>query len=196
MGIAILLALFLPACQSSKYLKGLEDGLYAQMITDKGDILLFLEHEKVPNTVASFVGLAEGEIENKAKEKGVPFFDGLTFHRCIDNFMIQGGDPAGNGTGNPGYRFKDEFDESLEHDRPGILSMANSGPNTNGSQFFITHGPTPHLNGRHAVFGHVVKGMEAVNAMKNGDKIKQVKIYRKGSSARKFDAAATFKPLK
>lgn len=196
MGIALLLALFLPACKSSKYLKEQEDGLYAQMITDKGDILLLLEHEKTPLTVANFVGLAEGDIENNAKEKGVPYYDGLNFHRVIGKFMIQGGCPKGSGAGDPGYKFKDEFDASLKHSGPGILSMANAGPTTNGSQFFITHVATPHLDGRHTVFGHVIKGMDVVNAIAIGDKIIQVKILRKGSSAKKFDAAATFEKLK
>jgi peptidyl-prolyl cis-trans isomerase A (cyclophilin A) len=176
-----------------KKYKHLPDGLYAEVQTTKGNILLFLEFQKAPLTVASFVGLAEGKIENTAKPVGTPFYDNLKFHRVIADFMIQGGDPAGNGSGGPGYAFKDEFHSDLKHSGPGILSMANSGKFTNGSQFFITHKETAWLNNKHAVFGHVVEGQDIVNAIAQGDTINHIKIIRKGKSVKKYDPAAIFK---
>ena len=170
----------------------LNNGVFAKMETNKGTILLRLYYKQVPYTVANFVGLADGTRgwkDPKTDEmKKSNFFDGLKFHRVIKDFMIQGGDPLGSGRGGPGYKFADEFNTDLKHDRPGILSMANSGPNTNGSQFFITHVPTPWLDGKHSVFGEVVEGMEIVNSIIQNDHIKSVKILRKGSDATKFDA--------
>lgn len=168
------------------------DGLYAEFNTPKGNIVCKLEYAKAPLTVANFVGLAEGKIKNDAKPEGTPFYDGLTFHRCIPNFMIQGGDPMGTGQGGPGYQFGDEFDKSLRFDGPGVLAMANAGPGTNGSQFFITHGATPHLNDKHTIFGHVVSGQSIVTATSNGDKINSLKIIRVGADAQAFDAPTVF----
>jgi peptidyl-prolyl cis-trans isomerase A (cyclophilin A) len=157
------------------------DGIYAKFETSKGNIYTNLEHKKTPLTVANFIGLAEGSMPNKSKAAGIPFYNGLKFHRVIPNFMIQGGCPLGTGTGDPGYKFADEFDASLTHSGPGILSMANSGPGTNGSQFFITHVATPWLNNKHSIFGHVIKGQEVVDAILQGDSLISIQILRKGS---------------
>jgi cyclophilin family peptidyl-prolyl cis-trans isomerase len=165
------------------------EGIFATIATNKGDIVLELEYKKAPVTVANFIALAEGKntfvTEENLKEK--PFFDGLKFHRVIKDFMI----PSGNGSGGPGYAFKDEFTD-LKHDKPGILSMANSGPTTNGSQFFITHKATPWLDGKHTVFGHVTEGMSIVNAIAQNDVVTKITIVRKGALAQKFDAPKVF----
>jgi peptidylprolyl isomerase len=163
----------------------LGNGLFARIRTDRGDIVVQLEFQKTPLTVCNFVALAEGKMNVTG---GKPYYDGLTFHRVIADFMIQGGDPQGTGSGGPGYRFPDEIVSSLRHDGPGILSMANAGPGTNGSQFFITHKDTPWLDGNHTVFGRVVEGQDVVNAIRQGDKIKSVSIIRNGSLATQFKA--------
>lgn len=170
----------------------MKDGLYAKFNTSKGEILVNLEFEKTPMTVGNFVGLATGEFENTATEKGVPYYDGLKFHRVIENFMIQGGCPQGTGTGSPGYQFGDEFHPDLKHSGPGVLSMANAGPGTNGSQFFITHVATDWLDGKHTVFGNVVEGQDVVDAIAQGDTIESLEIIRVGEKAEAFHAREAF----
>ncbi len=175
-----------------EFLDAQPEGIYAKFATNKGDIFTVLEFKKTPLTVANFVALAEGTMPNNAKAAGVPFYNGLKFHRVIPNFMIQGGCPLGNGMGDPGYKFADEFDASLTHSGPGILSMANSGPATNGSQFFITHKETAWLNNKHTVFGHVIKGQDVVDAIAQNDSLITLTILRKGKDALAFDAFKTF----
>lgn len=170
----------------------MQEGIYAKIKTAKGNILLRLAYDKAPAMVANFVALAEGKQKNSQKPLGVPYYDGLTFHRVIADFMIQGGCPLGTGTGEPGYRFDDEFHPELKHNKAGVISMANAGPGTNGSQFFITHRPTPHLDGKHAVFGEVVEGQEVVDSITQGDKIEQIEILRVGEAAEKWDAVKVF----
>lgn len=173
--------------------KGWAEGIYANFETDKGSILIKLEHEKTPMTVANFVGLAEGKFQPFDSIKfSAPFFNGLKFHRVIAKFMIQGGDPKGNGSGDPGYKFYDEIHPDLKHSGPGILSMANSGIHTNGSQFFITHKDTPWLDGKHTVFGQLISGQEVVDAIEQNDLMKTVTIIRVGKAAKKFDATKVF----
>ncbi len=176
--------------------KNLDPGMYANIQTSKGNILVVLEHEKTPLTVANFIGLSEGKFQPfDSVYYKAPFYDGLKFHRVIANFMIQGGDPKGNGMGGPGYKFFDEFQDDLKHDKAGVLSMANSGPNTNGSQFFITHKETPWLDGKHSVFGHVLQGQDIVDSIEQNDSIVRISIIRKGKSAKKFKASKVFQQL-
>lgn len=174
----------------------MENGIYAKFNTSKGSILVKLTHDLTPGTVGNFVALAEGNMENKVKPQGQKFYDGLTFHRVIPDFMIQGGCPKGTGTGDPGYKFDDEFHPSLKHDRPGVLAMANSGPASNGSQFYITHVPTSWLDGKHTVFGHVVEGQDVVDAVAQGDNLDTVEIIRVGEEAQKWNAIEAFVGLK
>lgn len=197
--------MILYSCADSLY-PDLEDGLYANIETNSGDILIKLEYDKVPVTVGNFVSLAEGNNKKVVDSlKGKPFYNGLKFHRVIslangdgNNFMIQGGCPLGTGSGNPGYRFEDEFPKDangqllFKHDKPGAMSMANSGPATNGSQFFITIVPTPHLDGRHSVFGYVETGQNIVDSIQQDAKINKVEIVRVGRDAKRFDAFNSF----
>ncbi len=194
----IVFALITVSCKPTKY-TDLEDGMYADLVTDKGTILLKLEFEKTPITVANFVSLAEGTNKQVVDSlKGKHYYDGLTFHRVMKNFMIQGGDPLASGSGGPGYKFIDEFPRGendsllLKHDKAGILSMANSGPAANGSQFFITHTKTPWLDGIHTVFGNVIKGQSVVDSIAQNDTIRKVEIINIGRAAKKFKAGAVF----
>ncbi|NER18552.1 peptidylprolyl isomerase [Spongiivirga citrea] len=200
--ILVLFAIFVAGCKSAKY-QDLADGLYADLQTTKGDILLKLEFQKTPKTVANFVSLTEGTNPAVSEEfKGKRFYDGLTFHRVMKDFMIQGGDHLANGSGNPGYRFGDEFNPDLTHSGKGILSMANGGPNSNGSQFFITHKATPWLDNIHSVFGKVEKGTAVLDSIANtevqGTKpkediiINKIEIIKVGKEAKNFDAADVF----
>lgn len=174
----------------------MQEGIYAKFNTTKGEILVKLTHDKTPGTVGNFVALAEGKQENKIKGQGEPYYDGLKFHRVIPDFMIQGGCPQGTGTGDAGYKFDDEFHPDLKHSEPGVLSMANAGPGTNGSQFFITHVPTPWLDNKHTVFGHVASGQEVVDAIAQGDVIETLEIVRVGEEAENWDAVEAFKKFK
>jgi peptidyl-prolyl cis-trans isomerase A (cyclophilin A) len=171
----------------------MNNGIYAKFTTSKGEILVQLEHEKTPGTVGNFVALSEGNLENAVKKQGTPYYDGLKFHRVIPDFMVQGGCPQGSGTGNPGYKFDDEFHSDLKHDAPGKLAMANSGPATNGSQFYITHVPTPWLDGKHTVFGSVIEGQDIVDAIAQGDALSAVEIIRVGAAAEAFNAVEAFR---
>ena len=190
--IVLLSSIFFISCSATKK----DDGMYAKIITNKGEIVLSLHYDKTPLTVANFICLAEGLMPDIQK----PFYDGLEFHRVIPDFMIQGGCPLGNGTGDPGYKFADEFHDSLRHDGPGILSMANSGPNTNGSQFFITHKETPWLDNRHSVFGRIdqndTKSQLVVDSIVQGDFIEKVIILREGKEAKNFNALEVFNAAK
>ena len=171
----------------------MQDGIYAKFNTPKGEILVRLTHDKTPGTVGNFVALAEGTMENTARPQGKPYYDGLKFHRVIPDFMIQGGCPQGTGTGDPGYKFDDEFHPGLTHNGPGVLSMANAGAGTNGSQFFITHGATPWLDNKHTVFGFVEQGQEVVDAIAQGDPIESLEILRVGNEAANWNAIEAFR---
>ena len=204
--IALLSAMFVFfSCNSQKKAyKDLGDGLFADIETTQGNIIVKLNYKETPVTVANFVTLAEGKNTFvKAEYKGKPFYNGTIFHRVIKDFMIQGGDPTGTGMGEPGYRFEDEIVPTLKHDKKGILSMANAGPATNGSQFFITQVPTPHLDGRHTVFGETVKGLEVIDAIANTKtvmndkpekdiKINKITIIANGKDAKSFNAVKVF----
>lgn len=170
----------------------MKDGIYARFTTSKGEILIKLTHKRTPGTVGNFVSLAEGKLDNKARPLGEPYYDGLKFHRVIPDFMIQGGCPQGTGSGDPGYKFDDEFHQELTHSGPGVLSMANAGPGTNGSQFFITHNATPWLDNKHTVFGHVIEGQGIVDSIAQGDTIDKLEIVRQGESAENWDARKAF----
>ena len=171
----------------------MENGLYAKFFTSKGTITVSLEYTKTPGTVGNFVALAQGDLENSIKKQGDPYYDGLKFHRVIPDFMIQGGCPQGTGTGNPGYQFDDEFHPDLKHDAAGILSMANAGPGTNGSQFFITHIPTPWLDGKHSVFGKTIDGQSVVDSIVQGDTLERIEIIAVGDNAMAFNAIEAFR---
>lgn len=171
----------------------MQDGIYAKFNTSKGAITVKLTHDKTPGTVGNLVALAEGSLENNVKPQGTPYYDGLKFHRVIPDFMIQGGCPLGTGTGDGGYKFDDEFHPDLTHNGPGILSMANAGPGTNGTQFFITHIATPWLDNKHTVFGHVVEGQDVVDAIAQGDTLDTLEILRVGASAEAWNALEAFR---
>ena len=190
--ILLISILTLNSCNMNNY-SDLSDGLYADLETSKGNIILELYYEQVPTTVSNFVALAEGNhpvVDNQ--HQGKRYYDGLKFHRVIEDFMIQGGDPTGTGSGGPGYQFDDEFNEELKHDGPGVLSMANAGPGTNGSQFFITHVETPWLDGKHSIFGKVNSGQDVVDKIEQDDIIKKVKVIRIGEAAKSFNAPKNF----
>ena len=170
----------------------MQEGIYAILSTEKGTIKINLTYDKTPGTVGNFVGLVEGAIKNDFNDLGTPFYDGLKFHRVIPDFMIQGGCPKGTGVSGPGYNFDDEFHPELKHDRPGVLSMANAGPGTNGSQFFITHKETPWLDGKHTVFGYTTEGQEVINSVVQNDIIQKIIIERIGIKAQKWDAVNSF----
>ena len=190
--IILISILTLNSCNMNNY-SDLSDGLYADLETSKGNIILELYYEQAPTTVSNFVALAEGNhpvVDDQ--HEGKRYYDGLKFHRVIENFMIQGGDPTGTGSGGPGYQFDDEFNEELKHDGPGILSMANAGPGTNGSQFFITHVETPWLDGKHSIFGKVNSGQDVVDKIEQDDIIKKVKVIRIGEPAKSFNAPKNF----
>ena len=191
LSLALLVGISCTSTNNNNY-NNMEDGIYANIKTNKGEITLKLEFEKTPLTTANFIALAEGKMKNKRKDLGTPYYDGIKFHRVIADFMIQGGCPDGNGMGDPGYKFADEFHPDLKHDKGGILSMANSGPGTNGSQFFITHKETPWLDGKHSVFGNVTEGMDVVNSIAQDDVMESVTISRIGSKAKSFDAVKVF----
>ena len=168
------------------------EGIYAKFETSKGIVLLELTYDKTPGTVGNFVSLAEGTLKNDHKGAGEPYYNGMKFHRVIADFMVQGGCPQGSGVGGPGYQFDDEFHPDLKHNKPGTLSMANSGPATNGSQFFITHGKTDWLDGKHTVFGYVFEGQDIINNITQGDTIDSVTIERHGAAAKEWDALKAF----
>ncbi|MEL6676298.1 MAG: peptidylprolyl isomerase [Bacteroidota bacterium] len=190
--ISVILLLGLACDQQPAWIAELPDGIYAHIVTSNGDIVCRLSYDKAPMTVANFIGLAEGTIANTFRPKGEPFFDGLTIHRVDKGFVIQGGDPMGNGMGTPGYSFNNEIHPELKHNLAGTLAMANSGPNRNGCQFYITQRATPELDGNYNVFGYVTRGLENVYKIAIGDLLESITIIRKGTDAQAFDATSVF----
>ena len=191
--IGLIALLFLGSSCSDPMVRNLPDGLFAFVEADSGNFVINLDYIRAPMTVANFVGLAEGTIPNTFREAGEPFFDSLTFHRYAPGFVVQGGDPLANGTGGPGYKFPQEISPDLTHQYAGTVAMANSGPGTNGSQWYVTLGSAPHLDGGYNVFGHVIRGMENVYKIRVGHVIHHISIIRNGSGASSFDAPAMFK---
>lgn len=188
--LVLTLGLMVSSCQNEH--KNLKDGLYAEIVTTKGNIIVSLDYKKAPITVANFVTLAEGNNPFVMEDlKNKPFYNGTVFHRVEKGFVIQGGDPYGNGSGDPGYVFKNEISD-LKHDKAGVLAMANSGPDTNGCQFYITLKPTPQLDGGYSIFGRVAEGMKVVDSIAINDEITEINIIRKGEDVKKFDAVKVF----
>ncbi len=192
----LLAMLLLSACEPAVQHPELGEGLFAGIRTKYGTVYVRLAVDKAPLTVANFVGLAEGSISNTFRSSGKPYFDGLTFHRVEKGFVIQGGDPQANGTGGPGYQFRQEIHPDLKHNVAGTLAMANAGPGSNGSQFYLTMAPKPVLDGSYNVFGYVTQGLEYVYKVQRNDTIEAITIIRNGEVAEAFDAPKVFADLR